>query len=55
MNDANVELQSKLYNSKSHLQIPAFCPKSSWHAFKDQGKETSASNITRATLPKANS
>lgn len=55
MNQANVELRSKLHNLQSCLQIPVFCPKHSRDARKCLGKETSASKTTRAALLKADS
>lgn len=55
VNQANVELWSKLNNLRSCLQIPVFCPKSSQHTHKCLGKETSAGKTTRAALLNANS
>lgn len=50
MNQGDVELWSKLYNLQRHLQIFAFCPQTSQHTLKHQGKDTRAGKITRATL-----
>lgn len=55
INQVDVELQSKLYNFKSHLQIFLFCQKMSQHTLKHQGKDTRAGKIIRATPSKVNS